>query len=337
MELAMIKRQSITVLGDGGWGTTLSMLLAKKGHRVCLWGAFKSYTEIVNRKRENTKFLKGIKIPSQILITSELKQALNHAQIIILVIPSQYLRSVLKKIKKFSLKGRVFLSATKGIEQKSLKRMSEIVIDELGRVDLAVLSGPNIAQEIARGKPAVSVVAAKNKKTAHFFQDLLMCENFRVYTNSDITGIELGGSLKNIIALACGISDGLGLGTNAKAALLTRGLLEICRLGVAMGAKKETFSGVSGLGDLVTTCTSPYSRNRFVGERIAQGKKVKNIVEKMQMIAEGVLTTKAAYQLSKKFQVEMPITKEIYNVLYKNKSPKKAVSDLMNREKKPEH
>lgn len=333
----MVKKQSITVLGDGGWGTTLSMLLARKGHRVCLWGAFRNYTEIVNRKRENTKFLKGVKIPPQIFITSELKQALNHSQIIILAVPSLYLRRVLKKIKKFDLKGYVFLSATKGIEENSLKRMSEIVVDELGKVNLAVLSGPNIAQEIARGKPAVSVVAAKNKKTAHFFQDLLMYDNFRVYTNNDIIGIELGGSLKNIIAIACGISDGLSLGTNARAALLTRGLLEISRLGVAMGAKRETFFGVSGLGDLVTTCTSLYSRNRFVGEQIAKGKKLKSIIKNMQMIAEGVSTTKAAYKLSKKYKIEMPITREIFHVLYKNKSPEKAVSALMRRQKKAEH
>jgi len=333
----MIKRQSITVLGDGGWGTTLSMLLARKGHRVCLWGAFKKNIQLLRKTKENRKFLKGISLPSGIIFTSDLKLALNHSRIVILAIPSQYLRSVLRKIKIVSLNKYKFLSVTKGIEQKSLKRMSEVVLGQLGRVNLAVLSGPNIAQEIARGKPAASVVASKNKRTAEYFQDLLMSENFRVYTNCDVVGIELGGSLKNIIALACGVSDGLKLGTNAKAALLTRGLLEISRLGMAMGAKKETFSGVSGLGDLVTTCTSPYSRNRFVGERIAQGKKVRNIVEKMQMIAEGVLTTKAAYQLSKKFKVEMPITKEIYNVLYKNKSPKKAVSDLMNREKKSEH
>ncbi|MFC1645780.1 NAD(P)H-dependent glycerol-3-phosphate dehydrogenase [Candidatus Omnitrophota bacterium] len=333
----MVKKQTIIILGDGGWGTTLSILLAKKGYRVCLWGVFKDYVESLRKKRINSKFLNGIKIPSEILITSQIEQALDYAKTVILAIPSQYLRSVLRKISRHDLRGRIFLSATKGIEQKSLKRMSEVVIDELGRVNLAVISGPNIAHEIARGKPAVSVVASKNKKTADFFQDLLINKNFRVYTNEDVIGIELGGSLKNIIALACGISDGLNLGTNAKAALLTRGLVEISRLGVAMGARRETFYGVSGLGDLVTTCTSLYSRNRFVGEQIARGKRLKDIKNKMQMVAEGISTTKAAYGLSKRHKVEMPITKEIYHVLYKNKSAKKAVSDLMKRAKKPEH
>ncbi|MFC1708863.1 NAD(P)H-dependent glycerol-3-phosphate dehydrogenase [Candidatus Omnitrophota bacterium] len=332
----MAKKQTIAVLGDGGWGTTLSILLANKGYSVCLWGAFSDYVKSLKKKRENFIFLKGIKIPKKILITPDIKVALDHAQAVILAIPSQYLRSVLRKLKGQNLGGRKFLSATKGIEQGSLMRMSEVVSKELGKIDLAVLSGPNIAQEIARGKPAVTVVASGNKKTACYFQDLLMSKNLRVYTNSDVVGVELGGSLKNIIALACGISDGLNLGTNAKAALLTRGLVEISRLGVKMGAKRETFSGVSGLGDLVTTCSSPYSRNRSVGEQIARGAKLTSITKKMSMVAEGILTTKAAYGLSKKHKAEMPITKEIYQVLCKNKSPQRAVNDLMRREKKPE-
>lgn len=332
-----MKKQAVTILGDGGWGTTLSILLSKKGYDVCLWGIFKDYVGLLKKRRENFKFLKGIKVPENINITSEIKEALGYSQTIILAIPSKYFRSVLKDIKGINKKDYLFLSATKGIENKSLMRMSEVVISQLGEVDLAVLSGPNIAQEIARHKPAVSVVAAKNPRIAQHFQDLLSSENFRVYTNDDVIGVELGGSLKNIIALACGISDGLGLGTNAKAALLTRGLVEISRLGVAMGAKRETFFGVSGLGDLVTTATSFYSRNRFVGEEIAKGKRLAAIVKKMQMVAEGISTTKAAYELSKRHNVEMPITKEIYHVLYSNKSPKKAVRDLMLREKKPEN
>ncbi|MDD5005889.1 MAG: NAD(P)-dependent glycerol-3-phosphate dehydrogenase [Candidatus Omnitrophica bacterium] len=332
----MLKRQNITILGDGGWGTTLSILLSKKGYNVCLWGIFRDYTESLKKKRVNSKFLKGIKIPKEVFITSDLKEALCCAQTIILAVPSQYLRSVLKKIKGTKTKDRLFLSATKGIEYKSLMTMSEVITDELGGVNLAVLSGPNIAQEIARGMPAVSVVASKNHHTAGYFQNLLMNEKFRVYTNSDVVGVELGGSLKNIIALACGISDGLKLGTNAKAALLTRGLVEISRLGVAMGANRETFFGVSGLGDLVTTCTSLYSRNRFVGEQIAKGKRLSDIEKDMQMVAEGVSTTKAAYTLAGKYNVEMPITKEIYCVLYKHKAPQKALKDLMLRRRKAE-
>lgn len=332
----MSKKQTITILGDGGCGTTLSILLSKKGYDVCLWGAFKDYVEFLIRKRTNVRFLKGTKIPPQVFITNDLKEALTYAKVIILAIPSQYLRSVLKRIKNLDISSKVFLSAIKGIENGSLMRMSEVVIDELGRIDLAVLSGPNIALEIAKGMPAVSVVASCDLNIATYFQDLLMCEKFRVYTNDDLIGVELGGSLKNIIALACGICDGLGLGSNAKAALLTRGLAEISRLGVAMGARRETFFGVSGLGDLVTTCWSSYSRNRFVGEQIAKGKKLAEIMKKMQMVAEGVSTTKAAYRLSKKYNIEMPITKEIFNVLYRNKSPQRVVRDLMLRGKKAE-
>jgi glycerol-3-phosphate dehydrogenase (NAD(P)+) len=330
-------KESITILGDGGWGTTLSVLLNRKGYNVCLWSAFSDYAAILRKKRENIKFLKGIKIPRDIAITSEIDEALGHAKTIILAIPSQYLRSVLRRIKFIDTKKYIFLSAIKGIENKSLMRMSEVIVNELGKVDLAVLSGPNIAPEIARGLPAVSVVASNKNRIAGYFQDVLMSDNFRVYTNDDVVGVELGGSLKNVIALACGISDGLKLGTNAKSALLTRGLFEISRLGVAMGAKRETFSGVSGLGDLVTTCISQFSRNRFVGEEIAKGENLAMVVKKMQMVAEGISTAGAAYELAKKYNVEMPITREIYCVLYKNKSPKKVVSDLMLREKKPEH
>ena len=333
----MAQTQTITVLGDGGWGTTLSILLSKKGYDVCLWGMFSDYVKFLKKKRVNSKFLKGVNIHKKILITSQLSQALGFAQTIILAIPSSYLRSVLKKIQGKRVGSFKFLSAAKGIEHNSLMRMSEVIQQEMGKVNLAVLSGPNIAHEIARGKPAVSVVASNNKGTALYFQELLISQNFRVYTNSDVVGVELGGSLKNIIALSCGISDGLNLGSNAKAALLTRGLVEISRLGVTMGAKRETFAGVSGLGDLVTTCNSLYSRNRFVGEQIAKGKRLSSIIKNMQMVAEGVLTTKAAYKLSQRYKVEMPITREIYQVLYKHKSPKRAVGDLMLRKKKPEH
>jgi len=332
----MIKKHNITILGDGGWGTTLAILLSRNGHNVCLWSFCPSYAQVLKNKRVNPKFLKGVKIPRSIYVTSEIRKALGYSRAVILAIPSQHVRSVLKNIKGINLKDYLFLSVIKGIESKTLMRMSEVIKDELGKVNLAVLSGPNIAHEIAAGKPAVSVVASDNSRIAGYFQDLLMCGNFRVYTNSDVVGVELGGSLKNIIALACGISDGLNLGTNTKAALLTRGLVEISRLGKAMGAKKETFFGVSGVGDLVTTSTSAYSRNRFVGEEISKGKSLSHIIHKMQMVAEGVVTTKAAYELSKKYGVEMPITEQIYKVLYKNKSPRKALRDLMLRRKKSE-
>ncbi|MDD5292428.1 MAG: NAD(P)-dependent glycerol-3-phosphate dehydrogenase [Candidatus Omnitrophica bacterium] len=332
----MIKKHNITILGDGGWGTTLSILLNRKGYNACLWSVCPKYAQLLRNKRINPRFLKGIKIPKGIYITSEIRKALDYSKTVILAIPSQYLRGVLKDVECISLKDYLFLSVIKGIENKTLMRMSEVIKDELGNVNLAVLSGPNIAHEIALGKPAVSVVASDNSRVTGYFQDLLMCGNFRVYTNDDVVGVELGGSLKNIIALACGISDGLNLGANAKAALLTRGLVEISRLGMVMGAKKETFFGVSGLGDLVTTCTSVYSRNRFVGEEVSKGKSLSRIIHKMKMVAEGVTTTRAAYKLSKRYNVEMPITEEIYKVLYKNKSPQRALRDLMLRRKKAE-
>jgi len=332
----MANKHKITVLGDGGWGTTLSILLSRKGFDVCLWGAFKDYIDYIDKKRINVKFLPGIKIPSSIYITYDLNEATNFSNDIVLAVPSQYLRSILKKIKSRNLSDKLFLSVVKGIEEESLLRMSDVVLGELGKVKLAVLSGPNISHEIARGMPAVSVVASKDHDVAKHFQDILMCDSFRIYTNRDVTGVELGGSLKNVIALACGISDGLKFGTNAKAALLTRGIVEMARLGVAMGAKRDTFFGISGLGDLVTTCCSSSSRNRSVGEKIGRGEKLTHVMKHMQMVVEGVTTAKAAYELSKRYKVDMPITREIYLVLYKNKSPNKAVRDLMSRDKKAE-
>jgi glycerol-3-phosphate dehydrogenase (NAD(P)+) len=332
-----MKRLDIAVLGDGGWGTTLAILLSRKGFRVTLWGAFADYVQYLNKKRINTKFLPSIKIPKEVEITHDLKHAVRGKDLIILAVPSQYLRQTLKKIRRFNPYNEgLYLSVTKGIEIGTLKRMSEVVHDVLGRVRLAVLSGPTIAHEVAYGVPTTAVIASHDEKIRRFLQSVFMTERFRIYTNSDVIGVELGGSLKNIIAIACGASDGLGFGTNTKAALLSRGLVEISRLGQAMGAEKNTFAGISGLGDLVTTCISPYSRNRFVGEQIGKGKSLKQIKKSMQMVAEGVPTTKSAYTLSLKHKVPMPIIKEVYLVLYKNKSPLKAVRDLMTRERREE-
>ena len=355
----------VSVLGDGGWGTTLAILLSRKGLKVTLWGAFRDYILYLNKKRINSKFLPGIKIPKEIAITHNLEEAILEKQLIILAVPSQYMRKVLKRIKQFHYpREAIYLSVAKGIEMGSLQRMSEIIHAELGNIKLAVLTGPTIAQEAARGIPTTCVIGSYHKKIRKYLQGIFMTERFRVYTNEDVIGVELGGSLKNIIAIACGISDGLGFGTNTKAALLSRGLVEISRLGYAMGAKIRTFSGISGLGDLVTTCISPYSRNRFVGEQIGRGKSIKQIESHMQMpaspaggpaspaggsaspaggpagrqagVAEGIPTTKSAYALSLKYHVDMPITREVYLVLYKNKSPEKAVKDLMTRKKKEE-
>ena len=326
----------IAILGDGGWGTTLASLVSAKGYSVTLWGAFEGYSKLMAKTRLNPKFLPGIKIPHEVQITSDIKAAVTNKDILVLAVPAQYTRGVLKKVKGKFNKNTIFISVTKGIEIGSSKRISEIIHAILGPVKFAVLSGPTIAQEVAKGIPTTIVAASHNKKTRKTIQEIFSTERFRVYTNPDVIGVELGGSLKNVIAIACGVSDGLGFGTNTKAAILSRGLAEISRLGKAMGARLETFSGISGLGDLVTTCISKQSRNRFVGEQIGKGKNLKQIYKHMQMVAEGVSTAKSAYALSLKYKVEMPITKEVYRLLYLNKSPQQVVRDLMTRKSKEE-
>ena len=330
----MTKR--IAVIGDGGWGTTLGILLSKKGYSVSLWGAFPDYVEILKCRRENIKFLAGIKIPEEIHITSDLADALEEKSVVILAVPSQFMRGVLTRLKTQELSDKIFLSVTKGIENTTLKRMSEVIREVLGNVPLGILSGPTIALEVANGSPTTAVVSSTDMGLAMDAQEIFMTERFRIYTSNDVTGVEVGGSLKNIIAIAAGTLDGLGFGTNAKAALLTRGLVEIVRLGVAMGARRETFYGLSGLGDLTTTCISPYSRNRWLGEEIGKGKKLKDVLKGTDMVIEGVATTRSAHDLARRYKVEMPITQEVYRVLYESKDPGVAVRDLMTRSPKVE-
>jgi glycerol-3-phosphate dehydrogenase (NAD(P)+) len=333
----MRSNPDIAILGDGGWGTTLAILLSKKGFRITLWGAFASNISYMEKRRVNNNFLPGIKIPRTIKLTADLNSAVLNKDIVVLAIPSQYIRQVLRKIKKLDYPKRaIYLSVTKGIEMNSLLRISEVIKTELGNVKLAVLSGPTIAYEVAKGIPSVAVIASSDVRVRKLLQKIFITDRFRIYTNDDVTGVELGGSLKNIIAIACGVSDGLGFGTNTKAAILSRGLAEISRLGIAMKAKPSTFSGISGLGDLVTTCISTQSRNRFVGEQIGRGRPLKKVIDHMRMIAEGVPTAKSAYYLSLKHKVDMPIVKEVYNVLYKDKPAVKAFKDLMSRRKKEE-
>jgi len=332
-----MRKVKIAILGDGGWGTTLAILLCKKGYQVCLWGAFSDYIKIIGKTGFNPKFLPGIRLPQEVALTSDLKNAVTGQDIIVLAIPSQYTRGVLKKIKSCRPdKKTIYLSVTKGIEVGSLKRISEIIRAELGPVPMAALSGPTIAREVATQIPTTAVIASKNKIIGKYLQKIFNTNSFRIYTNSDLIGVELGGSLKNIIAIACGVSDGLSFGTNTKAAILSRGLAEISRLGKAMGAKAKTFSGISGLGDLVTTCISQQSRNRAVGEQIGKGRKLKDIIKQTQAVAEGVLTARSAYALSRKYKIEMPITREVYKLLYRDKSPRQAVKDLMSRQSKGE-
>lgn len=333
---ASTKNTHITFLGDGSWGTTLAVHLARKGCKVTLWGAFKKNIDAINRDRENKKFLPGIKFPKKLTATDCLESAVSKADIIVLSTPSQYLESILKKLKHCELKNKIFLSIVKGIENKNLLRMSELIHQHLGNIPLAVLSGPTIAMEVAQGIPSSAVIASKNIRAAKLLQNIFHSDTFRIYTNTDVIGVELGGSLKNVIAIACGLCDGLGFGTNTKSALLARGLAEMSRLGVIMGARAKTFAGLTGLGDLVTTCFSPRSRNRHVGEMLGKGKNIKTILKNMVMVAEGVETSKAVQKLAKKYHIEIPLSQEIYRIIYKGKKPQKAVSDLMNRSLKSE-
>ena len=323
----------IAVLGDGGWGTALAILLCEKDYSVHLWSNFPEYAIVLKEKRENIKFLPGINIPKEIEIGSDLEEAVAEASLIVLAVPSRFMRDICKKVKDVPYKNaKCLLSVAKGLEVDSLKRMSEVIEEELPGVSIAVLSGPSHAEEVSRYLPTAVVTAG----SAHYIQKIFMSERFRVYTSEDLVGVELGGAIKNIIAIAVGICDGLGLGDNAKAALMTRGIAEITRLGVAMGGKKETFAGLAGIGDVIVTCMSKYGRNLNFGRLLAQGKTREEALASTEMVAEGVPTTQAAYQLGKKYNVELPIINEVYQVLYKNKSYKKVVQDLMVRAPKPE-
>jgi len=324
------------ILGDGGWGTALSVLLARKGQSVTLWSAFPDYAKVIKEKKENVKFLPGVPIPAAVNVTSDLEGAIRQNDVLVFAIPTQYMRNVLYKLSPDSFKGKTLVSVAKGIEKKTLLRPSEIISHHLPGVNLAVLSGPSHAEEVARNIPTCVVVASGSRDVSRFIQDAFMETRFRIYTSDDVMGVELGGALKNVVALAAGICDGLKFGSNTKSALLTRGLFEITKLGIHMGANPNTFFGLSGLGDLVTTCISEFGRNRRVGELLGQGKKLSEILAGMEMVAEGVDTTRSAKELAVKYNVEMPIVTEIHKVLFEDKDPLEAVDDLMMRDPKME-
>ncbi|MFC1668208.1 NAD(P)H-dependent glycerol-3-phosphate dehydrogenase [Chlamydiota bacterium] len=326
----------VAILGDGGWGTALGLILDQNGISVTIWSPFKEYAEYLDEKRENSKFLPGIDIPKTIRITSDMKRVIEKAQLIIIAVPSQFVREVSRKMKSSYNTKVPIVSVSKGIEIDSLKRMSQIIQEILHPQTIAVLSGPSHAEEVAQRLPTTVVVSSRKKHVMLALQQLFMTDRFRVYTSEDIVGLEIGGALKNVIAIAAGICDGLCFGANAKAALLTRGIVEITRLGVALGACYETFSGLSGIGDLIATCTSQYGRNRKLGEKLAQGFSLDEIVSSTEMIIEGIKTAQSAYRLASCYSIEMPIITEIYNVIYNNKKPLKAVQDLMMRKPKPE-
>jgi glycerol-3-phosphate dehydrogenase (NAD(P)+) len=323
---------TVGIIGDGGWGTALALLLHGKGVDTVLWSVSPEYAQYLDAERENVKFLKGFDLPRDLKITSE-DDVIKNTECVFFVVPCKYLRPVAARFAGGNFDH--VISATKGIENSSLKRPSEILAEFFTDKKISVISGPTISFEVAQRIPTAVVVASGGswRKDA---QDLLMTDTFRVYTSEDVVGVELAGALKNIIAIAAGISDGLGFGTNTKAAILTRGLVEITRLGIKMGAQKSTFSGLSGLGDLATTCISQKSRNRWFGEQVGKGRNVEEILNGTEMVVEGVGTCRSAYELAGKYRVEMPITQKIYEILYENKDPGRAVKELMTRDPKEE-
>ncbi|MEI8350647.1 MAG: NAD(P)H-dependent glycerol-3-phosphate dehydrogenase [Candidatus Omnitrophota bacterium] len=333
-------KEKISILGAGSWGTTLAFILSQKNDlQVILWSPFADQAEAIRQERENKIFLPSVKLPEQLSVTTKLAEAFL-ADIIIIAVPVEYLRHTLRKVKRGvpNLKHKIFLSVMKGIEISSLKRPCEIIQEELkiSTKNIVALSGPTIAKEVAAGIPTVASVASVAEENALRIQCIFKNTSLRIYTHQDINGIETAGALKNIIAIACGISDGLGFGTNTKSAIICRGLKEMIRFAKKLKIKEDAFLGISGIGDLCTTCFSQFSRNRFVGEEIGKGKTLKEVLKGMHMVAEGITTTKAVYHLSKKYKIDMPITREIYLILYKNKQPLTAVKDLMSRPLKAE-
>jgi len=324
----------VAVLGDGGWGTALAMVLLEAGAEPVIWSPFPEYAKEMRSTRKNRKFLPDVVIPEKIAITNDFQNILN-TDFILSVIPSKFLRSVLLKFKG-SYEGQPFISATKGIEQDTLLTATGVINDVLAGASVGVISGPSHAEEVAERMPTTVVSASGSKDLAQQIQGLFNTDRFRVYTQDDTTGVELGGALKNVVSIAAGIVDGLEFGSNTKAALVSRGIVEMGRLGEAMGAKRATFFGLSGIGDLMVSCFSPFGRNRFVGEKLGQGQKIKDVEDSMDMVAEGVITSKGVKLLMDKHKVDMPICNEIYKVIYEDKAPQAAVGDLMSRQLKSE-
>lgn len=327
----------ISILGAGAWGTAIAILLGNNGHEVVLWSALQAEVEQLINDRELKDKLPGIKLPGSVSISGDLKSSCENKDLIVFAVASPFVRATAKNASSFIAKDQIIVNVGKGIEENTLETLTDIIKDEIPQADVAVLSGPSHAEEVSRGIPTTCVVGADSKDTAHFIQDVFMSECFRVYTSPDVIGIELGGSIKNVIALAAGIADGLGFGDNTKAALMTRGIAEISRLGIAMGGKMETFAGLSGVGDLIVTCTSKHSRNRNAGFLIGQGYTMEDAMKEVKQIVEGVYSAKAALALAKKFEIEMPIVEQVNQVLFENKSALEAVSDLLLRDKRREY
>lgn len=326
----------IGIIGSGSWGCAVAIMLANAKHDVYLWSWQQEETDRLNRDRENKLTLPGVKFPESIICSNDISECVRNCGLVIVVVPSPAIRSTAKLLAPHIKEGQILLNLSKGLENNSLKTLSEVLKEEIPQAEIAVMSGPSHAEEVSRNLPTTNVVAASSLDTAKYIQNIIMGENFRIYTSTDVLGVELGGALKNVIALCAGISDGLGYGDNTKAALITRGIAEITRLGVKIGASPETFSGLSGIGDLIVTCTSKHSRNRRAGILLGQGKTLSEALSEIQMVVEGVNTAAAALALAKKYNVSMPITEEANLILFEGKNPQDAVYNLMMREKKSE-
>lgn len=327
----------VSVIGAGSWGIALALLLAKNGNKVTVWSIVKEEIDMLNEKREHIDKLPGVPLPDDMVFTTDLEEATKEKKVLVLAVPSVFTRSTANKMKDFVEDGQIIVNVAKGIEESTLMTLSDIIEEEIPQADVAVLSGPSHAEEVGRGVPTTIVVGAKTEQTAVYLQNMFMNDVFRVYTSSDILGMELGGSLKNVVALAAGIADGLGYGDNTKAALITRGIAEISRLGVAMGGKAETFYGLTGIGDLIVTCASVHSRNRKAGVLMGQGKTMDEAMKEVKMVVEGVYSAKAAMLLAEKYNVSMPIIEQVNLVLFEDKPADEAVKDLMFRDKRVEN
>lgn len=325
----------ISILGGGSWGIALAVLLHNNGHQVTIWSALENEIDMLQENHEH-KMLPGVKLPEDMIFTTDDKEAVEGKDLLVMAVASSYTRQTAHRFSPLVLKGQKIVNVAKGIEENTLMTLSEIIEQEIPWADVAVMSGPSHAEEVGRGLPTTIVVGAKSKSTAEYIQNLFMNEVFRVYISPDVLGIELGGSLKNVVALAAGIADGLGYGDNTKAALITRGITEIARLGTAMGGKFETFCGLTGIGDLIVTCASMHSRNRRAGILIGQGRTYKEAMDEVQMVVEGVYSAKAAMGLAAKYGVQLPIIEQVNAVLFEDKSAAAAVKDLMLRDKKLE-
>lgn len=328
--------KKVSVIGAGGWGCALACVLAGNGHQVTLWSILDQEVKDLSEKRENMAKLPGVRLPENIEITSDLQAACTDKVLIVFAVPSVFIRSTAKMAASYVRDGQVIVNVAKGIEEQTLDTMTDIISEEIPGADVAVLSGPSHAEEVGRGIPTTVVAGAKSEATARLIQDAFMNDVFRVYISSDMIGIELGGALKNIIALAAGVIDGLGLGDNTKAALMTRGIAEMARLGLAAGGKLQTFAGLSGIGDLIVTCTSHHSRNHNAGELIGRGYTMQEAMDEVRMVVEGVYSAKAAKKMAEKYGVSMPIVEEVNLVLFEGKTAKDAMNDLLTRERKEE-